>query len=731
MEEKTKKGRVLVNKLLIPLLGAAVVVYVVASFVSGVSLVAQAEVSSPGSMYNLYLLEPDTSSAIVPVIEGQYEFIINITPSDIDASINLSILGSDGPIPLHCIDQYKDHDNIYHIVCDSMNHENDAYMLVVNAVDSEGVGLEFSNNEFGPIFLNNIYRIEIPSVDGIVSGEVELLGILPGEVQNVTFGIGITASDPMITLDATKIEAGPRLYEWSAPWNTELLDNGHYSVVMNITTLNGTYISNVFTTFANVQNSTIEECIPIWTCGSWSDNCINGMESRNCYDTNNCGDDTSKPDTSQTCVEENTLLSCIEILWSCSIWSECMDGVQTRECTHPDCPSAEGMPPTSQTCTTTNTNTNGEELIANTATNTNTNTTTNTNTNGEEPIANTNTINSSEKNASSQVLPPPDDFVPPVIVLNIPEGGLFKGIVELSATVTGEEVQDLEFLYDDVGGRTNIYAVSGEKDGNKWIGYWDTQDIKTGQYDMFARVTALHGEKFVSGKVRISIENETSQKKENTDPPKCNDADGDKLCDDDEIEFGFDPNIFNPYVEIVKKLESIQNVEKREKLASIIAKFHDDPLTSNAPLESLKLVNVFNIKTIEEGNKIVFTGQGPPNSYITLFIYSEPLVVITQTDADGNFIYTLDKDLLDGKHEVYATVTNDTGKIIQQSQPFSFFVREARAVSEDEYMQGYVDVGSGSDQAVRDYAIIAMLVVLGGFFIYVLFRLVQLNKVEE
>ncbi len=46
-------------------------------------------------------------------------------------------------------------------------------------------------------------------------------------------------------------------------------------------------------------------CTPNWNCTSWS-SCSNGVQSRTCSDTNNCGTTSSKPATSQTCITTNT-----------------------------------------------------------------------------------------------------------------------------------------------------------------------------------------------------------------------------------------------------------------------------------------------------------------------------------------------------------------------------------------------------------------------------------------
>jgi hypothetical protein len=63
-----------------------------------------------------------------------------------------------------------------------------------------------------------------------------------------------------------------------------------------------------------------------------------------------------------------------------------------------------------------------------------------------------------------------------------------------------------------------------------------------------------------------------------------------------------------------------------------------------------------------------------------------PIIVTVTTDENGNWVYDLDKTLVDGKHEVYVAINDDEGKIVAQSVPTLFFVEEAQAVSMEEYM---------------------------------------------
>lgn len=76
----------------------------------------------------------------------------------------------------------------------------------------------------------------------------------------------------------------------------------------------------------------------------------------------------------------------------------------------------------------------------------------------------------------------------------------------------------------------------------------------------------------------------------------------------------------------------------------------------------------------------IIAGKGLPNSFVTLYIFSTPIVVTLKTDSDGSWNYRFDKELEDGEHQVYVGVTDNAGKIVAKSKPFAF-VKVAEAFS--------------------------------------------------
>lgn len=143
------------------------------------------------------------------------------------------------------------------------------------------------------------------------------------------------------------------------------------------------------------------------------------------------------------------------------------------------------------------------------------------------------------------------------------------------------------------------------------------------------------------------------------------DSDNDGTPDGIEVVKGFDPS--DPNDDALIQYDSPKNFKVLER---------DDVLTVETvtPIESID--SNIGLPSVRAEIK----GKALPNSYVTLFIYSTPTIVTIKTDADGSFIYTFNKELEDGEHEVYVAVTDNAGAIIAQSKPFAF-VKEAQAFS--------------------------------------------------
>ena len=149
--------------------------------------------------------------------------------------------------------------------------------------------------------------------------------------------------------------------------------------------------------------------------------------------------------------------------------------------------------------------------------------------------------------------------------------------------------------------------------------------------------------------------------------PFSADSDQDGYLDGDEVANGYDP--LTP--------------STKEGIDKIV---FDEPKNSGKEnvLYQVEEVDFFE-KNPDKG--IEFKGRALPNSFITLYIYSSPVVVTVKTDDNGGWSYVLSKELEEGNHEVYAAVTDNTGKVTSKSKPLAF-VKTAQAIEPIASAQG-------------------------------------------
>ena len=196
------------------------------------------------------------------------------------------------------------------------------------------------------------------------------------------------------------------------------------------------------------------------------------------------------------------------------------------------------------------------------------------------------------------------------------------------------------------------------------------------QASVQSQLTSLEQSVGTSAQQAIDAQNELNKDSDNdglsdydelfvyhTDPFNP-DTDGDGFLDGDEVAHGFDPLDPNDHKAVVYK----------------------DPRT--VPPLKADVYTVDSVSSVQGSSGqtgIKLAGHGLANSYVDLFIYSQPLVVEVKTDSQGRWEYVLGKPLNDGLHTVYAAQVNSVGEIEARSQEFVFLKAGANAspVTED------------------------------------------------
>ncbi len=341
--------------------------------------------------------------------------------------------------------------------------------------------------------------------------------------------------------------------------------------------------------------------------------------------------------------------------------------------------------------------------------------------------------------ATAQTTTASTNAVTPVFAFsNIPEGMTIRGTIDIRGTV--QSALGVEYFLVPTGSNTYKYIGSAARvTDSQWNLHFRSQDFPNGEFYLRAKVRNIYGE-YGSGQRRISIANEgqttvvtpgdeiaaleakdverkatlqqmetelqipkieasdlesespDQQKKRifdycQSNSTKCfpeRDSDKDGLSDVDEIRYGTDPkgadSDLDGFIDGDEVKSGFDPMKYSPGDQSDRIVFEDPKTTGEVKEKVYAVQNVALEKTETGGQKMRLSGKGLPNSFVTIYVYSDPIVLTVKTDSEGNWTYELDKEIEDGEHAAYVAITDNTGKITAKSEPLAF-IKTAQAVT--------------------------------------------------
>lgn len=126
--------------------------------------------------------------------------------------------------------------------------------------------------------------------------------------------------------------------------------------------------------------------------------------------------------------------------------------------------------------------------------------------------------------------------------------------------------------------------------------------------------------------------------------------------------------IISPETVTSQTLASTDKLIIEEDIPVSISEFDPDIFLKGS---NIKLNSIKNIKKATK-NYIYFEGKTKPNTLVTLYIFSNPIIVTLKSDTKGDWNYEREKRIDTGKHSAFATIYDDG--VTRRSDVTGFFV---------------------------------------------------------
>jgi hypothetical protein len=135
-----------------------------------------------------------------------------------------------------------------------------------------------------------------------------------------------------------------------------------------------------------------------------------------------------------------------------------------------------------------------------------------------------------------------------------------------------------------------------------------------------------------------------------------------------------------------------------------------------------ELTKVKSIGASSESSQLQISGTAMPDSQVMIYIFSDPIVVTTQADSDGEWSYTLQETLSGGEHKIFAVSKNSQAQYVR-SRPIQFSIIPTAIAAESSDFEIVVEPTTAiyQDTILKSIGIIA-LAVFALFVIVVVLR---------